>query len=521
MASKEQPRGSIPSMQTSGDALTGETVVVVLGASGDLAKKKTFPALFNLFRQGHLPGDLHIIGYARTKMDDDEFHKRATQYLGKAPEGNEKEFNEAVDKFKSISSYVAGPYDEDSGFQELLKHVEDIENQRSNGGEAKRNRLFYMALPPSVFTVVAKGLKKNCYSKEGHNRIIIEKPFGKDLESCREMMTALKAEWHENETYRIDHYLGKEMIKNMLVLRFGNVVLDAALNKNTVSNVQITFKEPFGTEGRGGYFDEFGIIRDVCQNHLMQTLSVLAMERPVSFSAEDIRDEKVKVLRCIPPITQKDVLLGQYVGKDDKPGYLDDDTVPKGSTCPTFAAMVLWVNNPRWQGVPFIMKAGKALNEAKVEVRVQFKDVPQGIFTEVPRNELVLRIQPSEAVYLKLNSKLPGFVSRAIPTELDMTYKDRFTDADIPAAYEALILDAFKGDHSNFVRDDELDVAWKIFTPILHWIDGKDGEKPKPEPYEYGSRGPKEIDAFTSKYNYERTDDGIYSWPQTNVAANL
>ncbi|KAK8854732.1 glucose-6-phosphate dehydrogenase [Kwoniella newhampshirensis] len=395
----DSKRGSIPSMEAAGDALTEETIVVVLGASGDLAKKKTFPALFALFAQDLLPKNIHIVGYARTKMDKDEFHKRETQYI-KGDDAKIKEFQE-------ISSYISGAYDEDSGFQELLKHVEELEGDRE-----KPNRVFYMALPPSVFTTVAKGLKKNCYSDKGANRIIIEKPFGKDLESCRQMMSDLKSEWSENETYRIDHYLGKEMIKNMLVLRFGNVFLDASFNKHFVSNVQITFKEPFGTEGRGGYFDEFGIIRDVCQN----------------------------LLRCIPPIERKDVLLGQYVGNGDKPGYLEDDTVPKGSVCPTFAAMTLWVNNPRWEGVPFIMKAGK-----------------------------------DEAVYLKMNSKLPGFVTRAVPTELDLTYKKRFTDFSIPQAYEALILDAFKGDHSNFVRDDELDVAWKIFTPILHWIDGKAG----------------------------------------------
>ncbi|ORX38424.1 glucose-6-phosphate dehydrogenase [Kockovaella imperatae] len=521
--SKDRKSGSIPSMEASGDSLTEETVVVVLGASGDLAQKKTFPALFALYAQGHLPKDVHIVGYARTKMDEAEFHKRQTGHL-KPPKDDEKlakSFDEDVKGFTSISSYIAGPYDEDKGFQELNKRLEEIEDQRKSSGKTARNRVFYMALPPSVFTVVAKGLKKNCYTNDGDNRIIIEKPFGKDFESCREMMSALKAEWTENETYRIDHYLGKEMIKNLLVLRFGNVFLDAALNKNYVSNVQITFKEPFGTEGRGGYFDEFGIIRDVCQNHLMQTLSVLAMERPVSFSAEDVRDEKVKVLRCIPPIERKDLLLGQYAASGDKPGYHDDDTVPKDSVSPTFAAMVLWINNPRWEGVPFIMKAGKALNESKVEIRIQYKDVTQGIFTDISRNELVLRIQPSEAVYLKMNSKLPGFSTRAVPVELDLSYTKRFTEAKIPQAYEALILDAFKGDHSNFVRDDELDVSWKIFTPILHWIDGKDGEKPKVESYPYGSRGPEGIDEFTAKYGYKRIGNEDYQWPQTNVAASL
>jgi len=195
-------------------------------------------------------------------MDEEEFHKRETKYL-KKPQDDKGDFDKSVEEFKKISTYVAGQYDGDEGFQDLLKHIEELEKERSGG---KTNRMFYMALPPSVFTVVSKGLKKNCYSEKGINRIIIEKPFGKDLESCREMISSMKQEWKENETYRIDHYLGKEMIKNTLVLRFGNVFLEPTLHRNYVSNIQITFKEPFGTEGRGGYFDEFGIIRDVCQN---------------------------------------------------------------------------------------------------------------------------------------------------------------------------------------------------------------------------------------------------------------
>jgi len=366
---------------------------------------------------------------------------------------------------------------------------------------------------------VAKNIKDECYVKKGGiTRIIVEKPFGKDTQSCRELIGALKQSWTEDETFRIDHYLGKEMVKNILVLRFANVAMGAAWDRNSISNVQITFKEPFGTEGRGGYFDEFGIIRDILQNHLLQVLSILAMERPVSFAAEDIRDEKVKLLRAIPPIERSDTLLGQYVAANGKPGYLQDDTVPPNSVCPTFAAATLWINNPRWEGVPFILKAGKALNEAKVEVRIQFKDVASGIFKDISRNELVMRIQPSEAIYLKMNTKLPGLYTRAMPTEMDLTYKRRFTDTKIPEAYESLILDALKGDHSNFVRDDELDVAWKIFTPILHWIDGLSGPRPRPADYPYGSRGPKELDSFIGKYGYKRPTEQ-YAWPITNLSS--
>ncbi|SPO24049.1 probable ZWF1 - glucose-6-phosphate dehydrogenase [Ustilago trichophora] len=488
-------------------AFDNDTIIVVLGASGDLAKKKTFPALFNLFRLGLLPNTTHIIGYARTKMDKDTFAEKVTGHLKNVDDDKGKQ---DVKKFLEICQYISGQYDEDASFQNLNKEMERIE------GEMKHehpSRLFYMALPPNVFTVVAKGLKKNCYSDKGHNRIVIEKPFGKDLESSREMMGALKDLWKEEETFRIDHYLGKEMVKNLLIMRFGNPFIDAGLNNKLVDNVQITFKEPFGTEGRGGYFDEFGIIRDIQQNHLSQVLSLLAMERPKSFSAEDIRDEKVKVLKSVPAIEEKDVLIGQYTAANGKPGYKDDDTVPKDSNCPTFAAMALYVNNERWKGVPFILKAGKALDEAKVVIRVQFKDTPQGLFNNIPRNELVIRIQPDEAVYLKMNAKKPGLEMATLPADLDLTYKERFSEVRIPEAYEALILDALNGDHSNFVRDDELDVSWAIFTPLLHAIDAG---KIKNEPYEYGSRGPASLNDFIARYGYQRTNDS-YEWPTTNV----
>jgi glucose-6-phosphate 1-dehydrogenase len=249
--------------------------------------------------------------------------------------------------------------------------------------------------------------------------------------------------------------------------------------------IKITFKEPFGTEGRGGYFDEFGIIRDVMQNHLLQVLTLLAMERPISFSAEDIRDEKVRVLRGMPPIEPKNVIIGQYEKSLDgsKPSYKDDESVPKGSRCPTFASMVAYIKNERWDGVPFILKAGKALNEQKTEVRIQFKDVTSGIFKDIPRNELVIRIQPNESVYIKMNSKLPGLSMQTVVTELDLTYRRRFSDLKIPEAYESLILDALKGDHSNFVRDDELDASWRIFTPLLHYLDNNKEIVPMGYPY--------------------------------------
>jgi len=304
--------------------LKENTTIVVLGASGDLAKKKTFPALFGLHRNNYLPKDCKIVGYARTKMDHEEFIKRVKSNI-KTPI---KEIEDQLEEFVSKCGYVSGQYDKDESFQELEKVLQKIET-----GQPQNNRIFYMALPPSVFIPVSQHLKKNNYPQNGIVRLIVEKPFGKDLDSSRKLQKALEPDWKEEEIYRIDHYLGKEMVKNLLILRFANEFLGATWNTRHISNVQITFKEPFGTEGRGGYFDEFGIVRDVMQNHLMQLLTIIAMERPLSFSAEDIRDEKVRVLRAMAPIEPSNVIIGQYGKSDDgsKPAYWDDDTVPKGS----------------------------------------------------------------------------------------------------------------------------------------------------------------------------------------------
>ncbi|RUP45817.1 hypothetical protein BC936DRAFT_147697, partial [Jimgerdemannia flammicorona] len=274
-------------------------------------------------------------------MTPGEYHKRVSQYI-KVPEA----FPTQLSEFLAVTSYVEGQYDDDASYQHLNKYLEKIENN-SKIAEGHRNRLFYMALPPSVFIPVAKGIKKNVYSKGAINRLV-------------------------NEIYRIDHYLGKEMVKNIMTMRFANVFFGSIWNAQHIDNIQITFKEPFGTEARGGYFDEFGIIRDVIQNHLFQVLPLIAMERPISLDAEAIRDEKVK-----------DALLGQYGKSEDctKPGYLEDDTLKnKQSVTPTFATLVAWINNERWQGVPFILKAGKALNESKVEIRIQFKNVAGQLF---------------------------------------------------------------------------------------------------------------------------------------------
>ncbi|KAF8973395.1 Glucose-6-phosphate 1-dehydrogenase [Entomortierella lignicola] len=489
--------------QTTKDTSNHLYTIVVLGASGDLAKKKTFPALFGLYKNKYLDHNTRVIGYARTKMDQSTFEGHVSKFI-KIKSDEDKS---ALQDFLKLCSYISGQYDKDGDFQNLEDHLVEVE--KASGAEA---RLFYMALPPSVFIPVAKNLKKHNYKEDKIVRLIVEKPFGKDLDSSRKLSQELGALFSEDRIYRIDHYLGKEMVKNLMILRFANVIFGSVWNRHSIDNIQITFKEKFGTEGRGGYFDEFGIIRDVMQNHLLQILTLVAMEPPVSLGAEDVRDEKVKVLRFIPPIKKEDILLGQYAKSEDgkEPGYLDDKTVPKGSKTPTYAAATIFINNERWSGVPFVLKCGKALDQQKTEIRIQFKDVVGNLFTSLSRNEIVIRVQPGEAVYVKMMNKEPGLGMKTIISDLDLSYSSRFNDPVIPEAYESLILDALNGDHSNFVRDDELDAAWKIFTPILKTID--DGLI-VPESYAFGTRGPSAVTDFVAKYGYHRGLQG-YSWPQ-------
>lgn len=483
--------------------------IVVFGASGDLAKKKTFPALFGLYREGQLPSTVNIIGYARSKLSVEELRDRIKQNL-KLKDDKAKE---KVDGFLKLISYISGPYDKPDGYNELNKAIEEYDTKNK---VSKSERLFYLALPPSVFTEVGAHIKKYNYPENGRLRLIVEKPFGHDLESARKLQKDLAPLFSEDELYRIDHYLGKEMVKNLLVLRFGNELLSGVWNNKHISSVQISFKEAFGTEGRGGYFDEIGIVRDVMQNHMLQVLTLLTMERPVSFDPEAVRDEKVKVLKAFGDLEKDDILIGQYGKSEDgsKPGYLDDETVKGDSKCVTYAAIGLQINNERWDGVPIVLRAGKALDESKVEIRVQFKQVAKGIFKEIQRNELVIRIQPNEAVYMKINSKIPGISTETSLTELDLTYASRYSkDFWIPEAYEALIRDCYLGNHANFVRDDELEVSWKLFTPLLNYIES--AEAPKPEIYAYGSKGPKGLRAFLNKHGYVFDHEGSYQWPLT------
>ncbi|CAN6708979.1 unnamed protein product [Malus baccata var. baccata] len=354
----------------------GSLSIIVLGASGDLAKKKTFPALFNLYRQGFLlPEEVHIFGYARTKISDDELRNRIRGYLVSDKGASPKDV-EDVTNFLQLIKYVSGSYDGEKGFRLLDKEISDNEISK-NSAEGSSRRLFYLALPPSVYPSVCRMIRHYCMNRSdlgGWTRIVVEKPFGKDLDSAEQLSNQIGELFEESQIYRIDHYLGKELVQNLLVLRFANRFFLPLWNRDNIENVQIVFREDFGTEGRGGYFDEYGIIRDIIQNHLLQVLCLVAMEKPISLKPEHIRDEKVKVLQSVMPVEDDEVVLGQY------DGYTDDPTVPDHSNTPTFSTVILRIHNERWEGVPFILKAGKALNSRKAEIRVQFKDVPGDIF---------------------------------------------------------------------------------------------------------------------------------------------
>eukprot|EP00049_Salpingoeca_infusionum_P007147 m.116164 g.116164 ORF g.116164 m.116164 type:complete len:739 (-) comp13597_c3_seq1:346-2562(-) len=473
--------------------------IVVLGASGDLAKKKIYPVLWNLYAKSRIPRSTLFIGYARSQMSHDDLVKRLKPYL-KAQAGEEA----LLDSFCDALEYVSGTYDEPESYAGLDTY---IERRVVESGKKFSNRVFYLALPPSVFKPVTTNLKAKCMTKEGWTRVIVEKPFGKDSESFKQLKLHLDSLFTEDQLFRIDHYLGKEMVQNLLVLRFSNAFLSPLWSARDIKMVLITMKEPFGTQGRGGYFDEFGIIRDVMQNHLLQVLTLVAMEKPLRQDADAIRDEKVKCLRYIKPLTAKDVILGQYVAnpiegvEESSRGYLDDETVPAGSKTPTFATAVFYINNDRWEGVPFVIKCGKALNEKKAEIRVQFKD-PPSLFEEAPRNELIMRIQPNEAVYMKMCVKQPGMTFDVEQAELDLNYNSRFSEADNPDAYERLVLDAIRGSAINFVRTDELEEAWRIFTPLLKEIDAGVIE---PVPYKFGSRGPESADKMIEDLGYTYT----------------
>ncbi|KAG2719567.1 hypothetical protein I3843_03G258900 [Carya illinoinensis] len=355
-----EPQGKEESLPFSQSENVGPHLsITIVGASGDLAKKKIFPALFALYYEDWLPENFIVFGYARTKMTDEELRNMISRTLTCRIDQREN-CEDKMDRFLKRCFYHSGQYDSEEHFAELNRKLQEKEAGKLS------NRLFYLSIPPNIFVNVVKCASLRASSTSGWTRVIVEKPFGRDSESSGELTRCLKLYLTEDQIFRIDHYLGKELVENLSVLRFSNLVFEPLWSRNYIRNVQLIFSEDFGTEGRGGYFDNYGIIRDIMQNHLLQILALFAMETPVSLDAEDIRNEKVKVLRSMRPLQLEDVAVGQYKGhsKGGKsyPAYTDDPTVPNNSLTPTFAAAALFINNARWDGVPFLMKAGKALH---------------------------------------------------------------------------------------------------------------------------------------------------------------
>ncbi len=486
------------------------TVVVIFGASGDLTTRKLIPAVFNLSLDNLLPAEFYLVGFGRKPIPDEEFRGLATDAI---KEFSRRELNAEVwGRVAQNTSYVSGGYDEKAAFDRLAAHIADIETKIGREVQA----LFYISTPPSVFAPIllnlgASGLSGKYPGQPHASKVIIEKPFGRDLTSARELNQTIRSVFQENQVYRIDHYLGKETVQDLLVQRFANSIFEPLWNRNYIESVQITVAEEVGVEKRGGYYEQSGCLRDMIQNHTMQLLALTAMEPPVSMDAESVRDEKVKVLKAIQPLNLGaggDVARAQYAagmmaGKP-VPGYLDEEQIAKDSATETFAAIRLSINNWRWQGVPFYLRSGKRLARRVSEIAIQFKRPPGTLFANgehfnLAANTLSFQIQPDEGLSLILNAKIPGLETRTQPVKMSFRYSTTF-GSNTPEAYERLILDAMIGDGTLFIRGDEAETSWKLYTPVLdYWKEqGRNGM----DSYVAGSWGPASSDALLAKNNH-------------------
>jgi glucose-6-phosphate 1-dehydrogenase len=475
------------------------TTLVIFGATGDLAKRKLLPALYNLAHEGALPERFNLIGCARRDVPHDDYKAMAEESIKKF---SRREPDETVlNSFLERIRYVPGNFDDASVYDQIHEVADEFD---ADAG-LKFNRIFYLSTAPAFFEVIAGMLGKHDLNKteDAEVRIVVEKPFGHDLASALHLNNELLSVFEERQIYRIDHYLGKETVQNTLVLRFANGIFEPIWNRSYVDQVQITAVEEVALEGRAGYYDNAGALRDLIQNHLLQLLMLTSMEPPVSFTADTLRDEKVKVLHAIKPPTVEEVpqmaVRAQYsagaVGGKDVPGYLEEEGVKEGSVTETFAAVRLKVDNWRWAGVPFYIRTGKALARKTTEIVITLKPVPHLAFQQegslgVHPNQLILAVQPNEGVSMSLMAKIPGSRMRVRPVQMEFLYGTSFLSQS-PEAYERLILDTMRGDATLFARNDEVEAAWRICDPILEAWSKDTGPIPQ---YPAGSSGPDEQD---------------------------
>ncbi len=487
--------------QSSSAGVPDPFVLVIFGASGDLTRRKLIPALFHLCREGLLPKKFAIVGYARSALGDTGFQELISQSIKGYADKNETGLDEHRCQFISAARYQQGKYDDKGDIQRLAERLRAISTEL----DIPANYLFYLSTPPEMIAPVAEQLAAAQLNHKGPApwaRLVVEKPFGRDLTSARELNRILQRNFAEEQIFRIDHYLGKETVQNLLVLRLANSVFEPLWNNRYIDHVQITAAETLGVEGRAGYYEQAGALRDMVQNHLMHLLSLAAMEPPVSLEADAIRDEKVKVLRSLRPISPQcamnGVIQAQYGpgehNEQSLPGYLQENGVAADSTTETFVAFRAMIDNWRWAGVPFYLRTGKRMPVRITEIGIHFRAAPQVLFNaqgRLPANFLAIRIQPNEGIAMGLQVKRPGLTQAIEPYLMDFGYADAFKGR-LSDAYERLLLDAARGDATLFTRADEVEAAWAYVDPI---IQGCQGLKTLPQ-YPAGSWGPPQADAL-------------------------